>query len=168
MLADEQAYQGPCSCHKPEGHCFHHHVSVCGPSVHPPALLVVFFLVLGWRSVWTSFLARIFSGLRWSGYPALEGELMGYRSTPSPRTNGVSVPRLAAVRKRAGLSQRALAGLAGVSEQTISRLERGAHARYTTLALLARALQVPPTRLLRRPHRKRPAPTPHGVSGEQE
>lgn len=92
---------------------------------------------------------------------------MGYRSTRAPRTNGVSVPRLAAVRKRAGLSQRALAVLAGVSEQTISRLERGANARYTTLELVARALKVPPTRLLRRPHRKRPAAS-QAASAEQE
>lgn len=83
---------------------------------------------------------------------------MSDRSTVLPRANGVPVPRLAAVRKREGLSQRALAGLAGVSEQTVSRLERGANARYTTLLLLARALQVPPPRLLRRPHRKRPPP----------
>lgn len=81
---------------------------------------------------------------------------MRSRSPSLPRTNGVPVPRLAAVRKRAGLSQRALAEIAGVSEQTVSRLERGANARYTTLLLLARALQVSPPRLLRRPHRKRP------------
>lgn len=86
---------------------------------------------------------------------------MGYRSTRPTHANGVPVPRLATMRKRAGLSQRALASLAGVSEQTISRLERGANARYTTLDLLARALQVPPRRLLRRPHRKRPVlPSP--------
>lgn len=93
---------------------------------------------------------------------------MGYRSTRLPHTNGIPVPRLAAMRKRAGLSQHALAVLAGVSEQTISRLERGANARYTTLDLLARALQVPPARLLRRPHRKRPAPPSHEESAEQE
>ena len=93
---------------------------------------------------------------------------MGHRSTRQPHTNGVPVPRLAAARKRAGLSQQALAVLAGVSEQTVSRLERGANARYTTLDLLARALQVPPARLLRRPHRKRPAPASHDISPEQE
>ena len=93
---------------------------------------------------------------------------MGYRSTRPPHTNGVPVPRLAAARKRAGLSQHALAVLAGVSEQTVSRLERGANARYTTLNLLAHALQVPPARLLRRPHRKRPAPTSHDGSSEQK
>lgn len=80
---------------------------------------------------------------------------MEHPSSESPRANGVPVPRLATVRKCAGLSQRALAEMAGVSEQTISRLERGANARFTTLALLSQALHVPPARLLRRPHRKR-------------
>ncbi len=84
-----------------------------------------------------------------------EGEPMGHPSTEHPRANGVPVPRLATVRKRVGLSQRALAELAGVSEQTISRLEGGANARFTTIALLAQALHFPPARLLSRPHRKR-------------
>lgn len=65
------------------------------------------------------------------------------------RTNGVPVPQLARLRKRAGLSQRALADRAGLSMQTISRLERGANGRYVTINLLAHALQVPPARLTR-------------------
>lgn len=62
----------------------------------------------------------------------------------------VSVPQLAVIRKRAGLSQRELADFVGVSMNTISRLERGAQARYDTLLLLAQALQIPPDRLCRR------------------
>ena len=72
--------------------------------------------------------------------------------TASPgaeRTNGVPVPQLARLRKRAGLSQQTLADRAGLSIQTISRLERGANARYVTITLLAEALQVPPARLIR-------------------
>ena len=65
------------------------------------------------------------------------------------RTNGVPIPQLALLRKRAGLSQRALAERAGLSLQTISRLERGANARYVTIHLLAQALQVTPPRLTR-------------------
>lgn len=92
---------------------------------------------------------------------------MEHPSTESPRANGVPVPRLAAVRKRAGLSQRVLAEMAGVSEQTISRLERGANARFTTIALLAQALHIPPIRLLRRPHRKRSISTSNDEPEEQ-
>ena len=72
-------------------------------------------------------------------------------STTSPgsgRTNGVPVPQLARLRKRAGLSQHALAERAELSMQTISRLERGANARYVTIALLAKALRVAPARLI--------------------
>lgn len=69
----------------------------------------------------------------------------------SERTNGVPVPQLARLRKRAGLSQQALAERAGLSISTISRLERGANARYVTIKLLAHALQVPPARLIRPP-----------------
>ena len=69
----------------------------------------------------------------------------------SGRTNGVPVPQLARLRKRAGLSQQALADRAGLGIQTISRLERGGNARYVTIELLAHALQVPPARLIRRP-----------------
>lgn len=61
----------------------------------------------------------------------------------------VSLPQLAVIRKRAGLSQRELADYVGVSMNTISRLERGAKARYGTLLLLAQALHIPPTRLCR-------------------
>ena len=70
------------------------------------------------------------------------------------RTNGVPVPQLARLRKRAGLSQRALAARAGLSMQTISRLERGANARYVTIELLAQTLQVAPARLIKPVSRK--------------
>jgi transcriptional regulator with XRE-family HTH domain len=74
---------------------------------------------------------------------------MNASSPEAKRTNGVPLPQLARFRKRAGLSQRALAARAGLSMQTISRLERGANARYVTINLLARALQVAPARLVR-------------------
>lgn len=70
----------------------------------------------------------------------------------------VSVPQLAVIRKRAGLSQRELADYVGVSMNTISRLERGAKARYDTLLLLAQALQISPDRLCRRSRRRQTTP----------
>lgn len=74
------------------------------------------------------------------------------------RTNGVPVPQLAFLRKQAGLSQRRLAERARVSRQTINRLEQGANARYDTIELLAQALKVTPTRLVRQsPQRHLPA-----------
>ncbi len=66
------------------------------------------------------------------------------------RINGVPVPQLATLRRQAGLSQRTLAKHAGLSMQTVSRLEHGANARYDTIDLLAQALGVSPTRLIRR------------------
>ncbi len=75
----------------------------------------------------------------------------------SGRTNGVPVPQLICLRKRAGFSQRALAERAKVSRQTINRLEQGANARYDTIKRLAQALKVTPARLVRR---SRPQSTP--------
>ena len=63
-------------------------------------------------------------------------------------TRGVLVPGLAALRKRAGLSQKELAARAGVTRQTISRIEQGEHAYYDTLDKLAKALHVSRKRLL--------------------
>ncbi|HEU5382321.1 MAG TPA: helix-turn-helix transcriptional regulator [Ktedonobacteraceae bacterium] len=80
---------------------------------------------------------------------------MNARLPPSRRTNGVPVPQLADLRKQVGLSQRALARRAGLSMQTISRLEHGANARYDTIELLAQALDVLPARLIRAPRRGR-------------
>ncbi|HEY7419440.1 MAG TPA: helix-turn-helix transcriptional regulator [Ktedonobacteraceae bacterium] len=74
-------------------------------------------------------------------------------SAPQPAarsSNGVPVPQLILLRKQACLSQRALAERAGLSLQTITRLEHGANARYDTICLLSQALQVPPNRLVRR------------------
>jgi transcriptional regulator with XRE-family HTH domain len=82
---------------------------------------------------------------------------MSATSPGSVRTNGVPVPQLARLRKRAGLSQQALAKRAELSMQTISRLERGANARYVTIALLAKALRVPPTRLIVSPSQEQHA-----------
>ena len=65
------------------------------------------------------------------------------------KTSGVPVPQLAMLRKRAALSQRALAERAGLHMQTISRLECGGNARYSTISLLAKALDIPPARLVR-------------------
>jgi transcriptional regulator with XRE-family HTH domain len=73
-------------------------------------------------------------------------------------TNGVPVPQLLLLRKQACLSQRDLAERAGLSPQTITRLEHGANARYDTICLLSQALQVPPARLMRR--RRSPSETP--------
>ena len=69
---------------------------------------------------------------------------------------GVPVPGLPSLRRQAGLSQRALAERAGLGRNTISLLEQGANARYETIALLAQALQVPPTRLIKPPRPRRP------------
>jgi transcriptional regulator with XRE-family HTH domain len=65
--------------------------------------------------------------------------------------NGVPVPMLALMRQRAGLSQQELAERAGVGRYTISRLERGANARYATIDKLAQALGTVRTRLIQRP-----------------
>ncbi len=82
------------------------------------------------------------------------------QGTEVGRTNGVPVPQLVVLRKRAGLSQRTLAERSKLCMQTISRLERGANARYDTIELLAEALHVEPEQLLRRPRRGRTDP-PH-------
>lgn len=67
------------------------------------------------------------------------------------QSKGVPVPGLALLRKQAGLSQRKLAERAGVGRNTISRLERGANARYDTLDKLAKALGESPVRLMKSP-----------------
>lgn len=58
------------------------------------------------------------------------------------------VPGLAAMRKRAGLSQEELAKRSGIGRVTISRLEQGANARYDTIEKLARALKTSRRRLI--------------------
>ncbi len=76
---------------------------------------------------------------------------------------GVPVPGLPSLRRQAGLSQRALAERAGLGRNTISRLEQGANARYETITLLAQALQVPPTRLIKPPRPRRHKTLPEGL-----
>ncbi len=63
-------------------------------------------------------------------------------------TKGIIVPGLATARKRAGLSQKELAARAGITRQTISRIEQGGHAYYDTIDKLARALRTSRKRLL--------------------
>ena len=83
---------------------------------------------------------------------------MKAQQSGTERTNGVPVPQLAFLRKQAGLSQRRLAERARVSRQTINRLEQGANARYDTIELLAQALKVTPTRLIKQsPQRHLPS-----------
>ena len=60
----------------------------------------------------------------------------------------VKAPRLGAVRESAFLSQRDLAKAAGVSRNTVARMERGEGAQYGTIRKLALALQVEPRELL--------------------
>ena len=55
---------------------------------------------------------------------------------------GIPLPRLAALRRQAGLSQVQLATKAKLSRKTICRLEQGANARYDTIAHLAVALRI--------------------------
>lgn len=64
---------------------------------------------------------------------------------------GVPLPGLQAARQSLGLSQAELAARSDISEQTISRLERGGRAHYVTLGRLARALRVSRQQLLRAP-----------------
>ena len=64
---------------------------------------------------------------------------------------GVPVPGLAALRRRAVLSQEELAKLSGVGVATIRRLEQGANAHYATIDKLAKALKTTRRRLTRAP-----------------
>jgi len=58
--------------------------------------------------------------------------------------------RIRHLRERAGLSQETLGELAGVSRWTVYRTELGTYSpRLDVLLRLARALEVPPDRLLR-------------------
>jgi len=58
--------------------------------------------------------------------------------------------RLRQLRREAALSQQELADMAGTTQETISRLERGHHAaRGRTLRRLAEALGVQPKELLK-------------------
>lgn len=74
-------------------------------------------------------------------------------SSVADDTRGVPVPGLAAMRKRATLSQEELAKRSGVGVATISRLERGANAHYATIDRLAKALKTSRKRLTTPPER---------------
>jgi len=74
---------------------------------------------------------------------------VGQRADELRRTLGENVRRL---RRERGLSQHALAGLAGVSTQYVGLVESGrGNPRSTTLAALAAALGVAPIALLSPP-----------------
>ncbi|GEM_PF-1032292 len=75
-------------------------------------------------------------------------------------SKGVPVPQLAALRKRAGLSQEELAERAGLTRTTITRLEQGGIARYQTIDKLAGALRTTRERLIRKTRVKNPPASP--------
>lgn len=82
-------------------------------------------------------------------------------------SNGIPVPQLAALRKRAGLSQGELAERAGLTRTTITRLEHGGIARYQTIDKLANALNTTRQRLIRVP-RQKPGTAARPAEGEEE
>jgi integrase len=62
----------------------------------------------------------------------------------------VDTAKLRQLRREAALSQQELADLAGTTQETISRLERGHHAaRGSTLRRLAEVLGVEPKELMK-------------------
>jgi DNA-binding XRE family transcriptional regulator len=72
---------------------------------------------------------------------------------------GIPLPRLRAARRRAALSQRRLAELAGVSANTVRLLEGGQRGSYpATARKLARALGVAPAEVMQghRPEQEEP------------
>lgn len=72
------------------------------------------------------------------------------RHAPPPQLVGEAVGRTVGdVRRSAGLTQEELADLAGVAPRTIRRYEGGRPPSLSHVVGLARALQVPPGRLLR-------------------
>jgi transcriptional regulator with XRE-family HTH domain len=61
----------------------------------------------------------------------------------------VDTAKLRRLRREAALSQQELAERAGTTQETISRLEQGHHARGRTLRKLAEALGVEPKELMK-------------------
>jgi transcriptional regulator with XRE-family HTH domain len=62
----------------------------------------------------------------------------------------IDMAKLRRLRRRAALSQRELAERAGITQETVSRLEHGHHAaRGSTLRRLAKALGVQPHELIK-------------------
>jgi DNA-binding XRE family transcriptional regulator len=87
------------------------------------------------------------------------GNFCGGCATASPRDirrhAGLTPPeeisaRLRAARKRRGMTLMVLAGLAGVSQAYLSMVENGKRRldRYSTIAALANALDIPPAELV--------------------
>ena len=61
------------------------------------------------------------------------------------QAKGVPLPGLRALRRRRGLSQRELAGLAGTTQGTVWQLETGRRGAYPrTIKRLSRALEAAP------------------------
>lgn len=81
-------------------------------------------------------------------------------------SRGVPVPQLTALRRRAGLSQEELAARSGVARSTITKLEHGANARYTTIDKLAEALQTTRENLIRPRRGRKPSPLHRSLSEE--
>lgn len=78
--------------------------------------------------------------------------------TTAQGADGVKIPKLKAWRNWKGLGQEELGKLAGVATATISRLEKGGVARPSTIAKLAKALNIDREKLLHsEPESKRPA-----------
>ncbi len=89
-------------------------------------------------------------------------------SDPCDTVSGVPTgalgERIAAYRRRRGLSQAALAGLVGRSESWLSQVERGVRAvdNLPVILDLARVLRVEPQRLIGRPWQYAPNGDPLG------
>lgn len=83
-------------------------------------------------------------------------------------SRGVPVPQLTALRRRAGLSQEELASRSGVARSTITKLEHGANARYTTIDKLAAALQTTRENLIRPRRGRRPTKGQTPLSSDEE
>jgi transcriptional regulator with XRE-family HTH domain len=72
-----------------------------------------------------------------------------HEPTETYNNRGIPLPGLRPARQRLGLTQRQLASLAGVGQETVSKLERSERGAYPrTLRELAVALEVSPTDLV--------------------
>ena len=65
-----------------------------------------------------------------------------------PRNRGIKLSRLSAIRERKALTQDELAELAGISRQTVVKIEGGQEPRPPTIRKLAAALGVDPPDLM--------------------
>ena len=83
-------------------------------------------------------------------------------------SRGVPVPQLAALRRRAGLSQEELAARSGVARSTITKLEHGANARYSTIDKLAEALHTTREGLIRPKRGRKTSPSHTSLSEGSE